>query len=169
MSPQDFLLKAQQRWRRLPDSQLAECNDEEKATVRALEDQAIQMEFAALTDIVLHCTNKYQFAKTYKVLRDDLRKNISQADGNPSAPPHVNRAVKATFEQVGEQKLSEMAGWFLVNFTDEQDMRRLQNTPGVSRLHTAIEFYAGKEGSGCAGVVILAINGALGLLAWVVA
>ncbi len=61
MSPQEFLATAYARWRGLPDVALAECSDEERAVVRNLEAQAAQLAFAALTDIIINCHNKYRF------------------------------------------------------------------------------------------------------------
>jgi hypothetical protein len=163
MTPQEYLTKAQARWRGLPDAELAGLNDDERSAVRQLEAQAAQLEFAALTDIIVNCHNKYQFAKTYKVLRADLRNTLAQP-GNPKASEQVNRAMKAAFQLVGQQKLSEMAGWFLVHFADDHDIRQVQKA-GVARIETAIEVYAGKEGAGCAGVVLLALGAGLGSLA----
>jgi hypothetical protein len=161
MSPQEFLAKAHARWRGLPDSALTECSEEERAVVRKLEAQAAQMEFAALTDIILNCRNRWQFAKTYKVLRADLHKTLSQP-GNPNAPAHVNRAVKAALEQVGRRKLMEMAAWFEIQFADSHDLRQLQS----GRVQWSIENYAGKDGAkpGCAGVVLLAVCAVLGTI-----
>lgn len=163
MTPQEWLTKAHARWRGLPDAELAGLSDEDRFAVRQLEAQAAQLEFAALSDIILNCHDKYQFAKTYKVLRADLRNTLAQP-GNPNASEQINRAVKAAFQLIGDQKLREMAGWFLAHFADSHDMRRVQQA-GMSRIETAIEGYAGKEGAGCAGVVLLALGAGIGSLA----
>ncbi len=162
MSPKEFLAKAQARWRGLPDTALAECSDEERAFVRNLEAQVAQLEFAALSDIILNCHNRWQFAKTYKVLWADLHKTLSQSD-NPNAPAHVNRAVKAALGQVVRWKLTEMAAWFEIHFADDHDRRQVES----GRVQWSIEVYVGKEGTGtgCAGLVLLALGAGLSSIA----
>src|SRR5690606_29129543 len=124
---------------------------------RQLETQAAQLEFAALTDIILNCHSKYQFAKTYKVLRADLRKTLAQS-GNPNASEQFNRAMKAAFQRIGDHKLREMAMWFLLHFADDHDRRQVEKGE-MFRPEAAIEMYAGKEGAGgCAGMVLLSLG-----------
>jgi hypothetical protein len=159
----DFLAKALAGWPRLPDAELAECKDEEKALVRGLEEQGIQAEFAALSDIVLNCHNKYQFAKTYKVLRADSQKTFTNGCvGNPQMPAHVNKAVHAAFVKIVQAKLRSMAEWFFVQFADNSDQAKVFEAmnKGKFRPEAAIEQYAGKgDAEGCfhTAVVLLAL------------
>ncbi|MFO0850562.1 MAG: hypothetical protein U0871_18685 [Gemmataceae bacterium] len=164
MSPQEFLAKAHDRWHTLPDTALAECSDEERAVVRNLEAQLMQMEFAALADIILNCHNRFQFAKTYKALWNDFRRTLAQP-GNPNASDQVNRGVKAAMEKIVRQKLMDMAGWFEINFADSHDQRQI----AAGRVRWSIEVYAGKEGtggSGCAGMVLLVMAVGMGTIAF---
>lgn len=162
MTPHEFSAERKASWRTLPDAELAGCTEDERATVRILESQAAQLEFQALTDIILNCHNKYQFAKTYKVLRADLRRMLAQP-GNPNASEHTDRVMKAAFKLVGEQKLRAMASWFLVHFADSHDMRQMERG-GMS----PIDNYAGQEGAGCAGVLVFALCTVCSLALWFV-
>ena len=89
---------ANMNWKRLADADLSACNDEERAFLRTMEEQGIQGETWQLTEIIVGCTNKFQFAKTYKVLRADLFHTLHAAGaGNPKMPPHVNDAYRRIF------------------------------------------------------------------------
>lgn len=165
MNPHEFLAETLSSWPLLPDTALDECNEEERALVRGAEAEGIKLEFEALSDIILHCHNKYQFAKTYKVLRADLRNTFTDSR-ELKIPSHVDAAIRAALEQIVRQKLHEMARWFYEHFADDHDLRQLsRRQQGQMSLadimrteETVIEVYAGKEGaSGCAGVVVFAL------------
>lgn len=162
MTPQEFLAEAQERWRHLPDSALSDCDDESRAFVREIEAQGAEMEFAALSDLIMNCHNKYQFAKTYKVLTEDLRTMDSHQANFPNLPEQVGEAVKAAMKLAVEQKLSEMEYWFVVHFADSHDHRQMQR----SAQTPLIETYSG-QGSGCAGAVLFALV-AWGMMSFVV-
>ncbi len=156
------------RWARLPDyaPELKDCTEEERTIVRGLEEQGIQAEFAQLSDLVLNCYNKYQFANTYKTLRADLRNLLAYAQkGNPKAPPHLNRAVAAALERVGREKLHLMAGWFYIHFSDPRDDYAMMQEQEF-RVENVIERYAGKEGAGCLGLVLVGIGQAMAEVAY---
>lgn len=160
MNQHEFLAMAHAQWRGLPDAALAECSGEERVVLRRWEAQASQLELGALTDIILNCHNRFQFAKTYKVLWNDLRKTLAQPS-NPNAPDHINKAMKAAMEHVVRQKLMKMAEWFEIYFADNHDRRQVWS----GRVQWSIEVYAGKEGvggAGCAGVVLVALGALLG-------
>ena len=159
MFPEEFLLTAKKTWRPVPDSILSECDENEREYVRTLETQGALLEFEALSDIILNCHNRFQFAKTYKVLRADLANALSQPE-NPQLPLHVSRALKQVVENTVRQKLLDMAGWFFIHFADASDRRQVAQAG--HRIETAIEIYAGKEGSdagptGCIGGFLLCL------------
>jgi hypothetical protein len=171
----EFLEKARQGWPRLADADLALCNDEERALVRGMEAHAIQGVFQGLSDLVLNCQNKFQYAKTYKVLRADLRKTFANPNlGNPQMPTHVNQAVRQAFIMAGENQLRYMAEWFYITYADASDREKVMEAlnKGQIRLEAAIEQYAGKgDGIGCLGVVVLLgviFGGPLACCYWVV-
>jgi hypothetical protein len=154
----EFLDQALQKWPRLPDSKLAECTEEEKAFVRGMEENAIQLEFVQLSDIVMSCGNKFQFAKTYKVLRADL-KNFAKGNlGDPRWPARVNRAMRQAFIGVGKNKLHHMAQWFFISCSDKHDHALVMAVlnKGEYRPELAIEQYAGKDDErGCSKYLLL--------------
>ena len=160
MSAQEFLTKERTYWNGLPDDALVECSDEEQESIRMIEAAMIEDQFAALSDIILNCHNKHQFAKTYKVLRADIPNAVSEVT-SADAPPHVRKVIRAVVEKILGRKLSAMAHWFCIRFADERDVSRIHDA-GKMRLENAIEVYAGKEGStgattGCAASLLVAI------------
>jgi len=94
-SLEGFLEQRAKYWPRLADKELEECNDEQKKMIRGLEEQFIQMEIAQLREICTTCLNKWQFAKTYKTLRSDVRRTFADDTKSlPNEPPHVSRAMR---------------------------------------------------------------------------
>ena len=68
---------------------------------------------------------------------------------------------------ISDQKLSGMAGWFFIEFADE---REREQAVGIGkRVESVIERYAGKEGGGCAGVVLVWIVVTAGWIATILA
>ena len=162
INPQKFLADAKTQWPRVPETSLAACNTEETEEIRALEEQIAAGEFAALTDIILHCNNRFQFAKTYKTLWADLRTTLSDP-GSPSVPEHKKQAIKAIFDRSIRYKLGQMALWFEFEFADTSDRRQVS----AGKFSNAIDIYAGKEGvkaAGCAGAVLLLFASSISLI-----
>lgn len=159
MSPQKFLADAKGKWPRVPESSLEGCSAEETEEIRAIEQHCIEEEFAALTDIILHCNNRFQFAKTYKTLWADLRQTLADP-GSTSVPEHKKKAIKAVFDRCVRYKLDQMKWWFEIEFADSSDRRQVS----AGKFGNAIDIYAGKDGvkgGGCAGAVLLLIGSGL--------
>jgi hypothetical protein len=110
MYQQHFLAKALKNWPRVPDSDLQGCNAEEVEELREFEQQIIDGEFSALTDIILNCNDRFQFAKTYKILWDDLRKTMA-FPGSPSVSACKRQAIKRIFDFCIRYKLDQMKWW----------------------------------------------------------
>lgn len=151
--PDDFLADAETNWPRLPDDQLSGLSDEEKNFIRGMEDHVIAGEYAMLSEIIRGCHNKFQFAKTYKLLRADLRNTFADPNaGNPSYSPLVNQAMRQAFMKVGTTKLDYMAKWFFTTMADASDTQRVMAclNKGEWRVEAALEPYIGNEDeSGC--------------------
>ena len=157
MDPREYLVEAKQRFCPLPDDALAGLSEQQIASMRDIESSQIAISFARLSEVILNCTNKYQFAKTYRVLREDLRKTLTQID-TASQPANEKRVMKALLERVENQMLREMAGWFYIHFADASDLRQVEKIGG--RIESAIEVYAGKEGgSGCLVTIVVLVGG----------
>lgn len=162
MNPQKFLADAREKWPRVPDSTLRDCSTEEANEIREIEQLCVDGEFAALTDIILNCNNRFQFAKTYKTLWADLRNTLADP-GSPSVPAHKKQAIKAVFDCCIRYKLSQMKWWFEFEFADASDKRQVS----AGKFANAIDIYAGNEGiksGGCAGVVLFLIGSGIALL-----
>lgn len=112
-------------------------------------------EFAALSDIILNCQNKFQFAKTYKTLRSDVPRCASEA-ASVNQPENVRSVIHAMANNVLRQKLSAMAHWFAIQFADERDSEQVF-AGGGARIENAIEVYAGKPGAktGCLTMLMI--------------
>lgn len=162
MSPEEFLDRAQANWPTSPESVFSNCSPDDTAEVRALESQIVEGEFLALCDIIRNCRNRYQFAKTYKVLWADFRNTLAQP-GSPNVPEAKRHAIKSVFDRGIRYKLRQMADWFEIAFADASDRRQV----AAGRFENAIDIYAGKEGirtSGCAPAVLLCVVGSATLL-----
>lgn len=121
VTPRAYLQRCSDRWKPLPDEELEGLPDECKDIVRHFEAVALNGEFAAFSDIILNCTNKFQFAKTYKVLRDDYQRTFANASAaNPNFPPEVNRLIRKIAMSTIERKLDGMAWWFWVKWGDQK-------------------------------------------------
>ena len=155
MSAHDFLEEHRKQWTPLPEEELDGLSEEHRNEIRQFEEVAINGEFAALSDIILNCTNKFQFAKTYKVLRADYRRTVANTDlANSVFPPEVTRLIRKIALSVIERKLSDMAMWFWLQWRDPDD--HLQTTPpgGLKDPRKYIEQFTN---SGCllGGIIFL--------------
>lgn len=158
----EFLEVTIKNWPRVSDSDLQGCNAEEVEELREFEQEMINKELAALTDIILNCNNGFQFAKTYKVLWADLRKTLA-FPGSSSVPKHKRQALKRMFDCCIRYKLNQMKWWFEFNFAASSDLRQVK----AGKFANAIDIYAGKEGiksSGCATAVLFFITGCLAII-----
>ena len=170
----EFLEDVVKGWPRLQDNELAECSVEERAFVRGMEVQVIQFSFAQVSDLVLNCHNKFQFAKSYKAIRADTQRNFSRgSQGNPQMPAHVNKAVRCAFVKAAERTLHSMAEWFYIRFADASDAAKANaalNCGDGNWIKVAIEQYAGKAGveQGClsAAAVLLMVVAGVPTAAW---
>ena len=163
MNPQKFLADAIEKWPRVPEAILKDCDADEAEEIRAMEEMAVDAEFAALTDIILHCNNRFEFAKTYKLLWADLRKTLSDP-GSDSVPEHKKKAMKAVFNSSIRYKLNQMKWWFEFTFADASDQRQVS----AGKFSNAIDIYAGKEGvkaAGCATTVLLLVGSGFAIAA----
>jgi hypothetical protein len=158
---QKFL--ADTKWDCLPEDQLGDCNDQERAILRAIEQAGFATEAAQLAQIVIGCTNKYQFAKTYKLLRADLHTFAADPNLVPAgAPRHVIAAGTKIGQNIIKQKLSHMALWFYVQWREpgKDGLWKTVNGRPVYSPEQAIERYAGRDpgpaqAAGCLSAVML--------------
>jgi hypothetical protein len=105
--------KAEFDWPRLSEEALSGLTPEEKQTVRDLERKGIVGESMATQDIVMNCQNKFQFAKTYRVLRNDRDKTLAQIRSAISSHRReVVDAVAKAYEQIIDFKLGVLSDHF---------------------------------------------------------
>ena len=126
----EFLIHEKGKWNVIDDSLLVNCTDQEKSVIRELETTILVGELSAVDNIICNCKNRFQFAKTYKVLRDDFEKTISNSY-NPNFPKPFNDAFKLALSNVAKLKLGALARWFFCTFVDSSDMRQFEATPNA--------------------------------------
>jgi len=148
----DFLNK----WPRLPDDFLAPLSEQERALIRRHEDELIAGNLLQLQDLFRNCNVKPQFAKTYRVLRRDMRETLEKMrlasfKPHPAYSDLYLAALLRTTDRILSYKLIEMDYWF------------------HRRWGEPIENWAGQEGdafdrSGCV-LLIAAGSAAIGTIA----
>ena len=136
-------------WPRLPDEVVSGLLEHEQLLIRQHEEETIAASKMQLADICENCHIKPQFAKTYRVLRRDLREMLEQGRARLSQPhPELTdafcMAMLRSTEAIIKEKLLRMGRRFQLNWDE------------------SIENWAGKEGSaldksGC--LVVLAVIG----------
>ena len=148
-------------WPRLSDDLVAALPEHEQALIRQHEEETIAGSKMQLADICENCHIKPQFAKTYRVLRRDLRQTQQQARAR-MARPHptfldaFGGALIRSTDAIVSYKLQLMANHFLLRWGEP------------------IENWAGEEGSaidrtGCCVFLLVAgsaISGIMFFLLW---
>lgn len=136
-------------WPRLPTGLLSSLPEEEQLLIRQHEEETIAASKMQLADICDNCHIKPQFAKTYRVLRRDLRETLERGRARQTEP---------------QPELSDGFGAALLRSTDAIISYKLQLMARhfYLRWGEPVENWAGKEGSaidraGCA--VVLAVLG----------
>jgi hypothetical protein len=135
-------------WPRLGDSIVGALLDHEKLLFRQHEEETIAASKLQLADICNNCHRCSQFAKTYRVLRRDLRETLEKARANLAKP---------------SQQFSDVYGASLLNSTDAivRHKLALMARHFYFRWGEPIENWAGKEGSaldraGCSVLLLVA-------------
>ena len=131
-------------WPRLPSDLLIGLSETERATIRQHEEETIAGNKMQLADICENCHIKPQFAKTYRVLRRDLREMLAQLRAKLNLPASDSSdgygiALLRSTDEIISHKLRLMAQHFHIRWGEP------------------IENWAGKEGSAIdkSGCVIL--------------
>ena len=155
MLPQTFLEEVKTyRWDEpLSDEAMEGLNEEQREMVRSWEEAGRQGEFLALADIVCNCTNKYQFAKTYHVLRKSGSETLADMASRrvEGLSPEAQALMRRITEHILQCKFAAMSAWFQTQWGED------------------IESYAAKGGgSGCATVLALLFALGSGVTWWVV-
>lgn len=117
-------------------------NQDQQAFVQQFEAQVRAAESAQATEIIVGCTNKFQFAKTYRVLRQDFAKSNQQLRDRVRAGNAGAGITEAVVEEmikvatpIWQAKMDRLSMHFLITWGEP------------------IENYAGSgTGGGCAGV-----------------
>ena len=131
----------------LPEKVLKDLSQEDREKFREIEGLLLKAEFQTLADIVLNCTNKYQFAKTYKVLRRSWEKTKAEMSSASSEqmPPEIKPIMLDLCGRMMSQKWSNMDDWFSVRWGED------------------IRDYT-QPAPGCSGVVLTLCLGLLAIL-----
>lgn len=121
-------------WPRLADHLVAAMPANEQMLIRQHEEETIAASKMQLADVCNNCHVKPQFAKTYRVLRRDLRQMLDRSR---------RQAAQPTFE------FSDAFQAALIRSTDEivSHKLRLMANHFYVRWGESIENWAGKEGS----------------------
>ena len=136
----------------LPEEELHGLSEEHKQVVREFERTGIEGERRQLRDILERFTGKYQFARQYKILRDDFENTFADPDAaNPHYPPDVNKLIRKAAMRAIEWKLNAMEGWFWIVFYGGKwdDPSKLPDFREIIERHAT-------GGTGCA-VALLAL------------
>ena len=144
-------------WPRLPDDVVSALPEHEQILIRRHEEETIAASKMQLADICANCHIKPQFAKTFRVLRRDLRNTLNDARANLAQP---------------NSGFSDAFGVALIRSTDEIVSHKLDlmGRHFFMRWGELVENWAGEEGStldgaGCCVFLAVAASG-LGLGAW---
>lgn len=134
-------------WPRLSDEVLAALPEHEQLIIRQHEEETIAGSKMQLADICTNCHIKPQFAKTYRVLRRDLRAELEKSRAAMARPNQrfsdaFGMAMIRSTDAIVSYKLSRMAGHFQMSWGEP------------------IENWAGKEGSamdkaGCVVAIVM--------------
>ncbi|HEV2973185.1 MAG TPA: hypothetical protein VGY55_24680 [Pirellulales bacterium] len=166
----EFLERTRKHWTPAPDVWLASLSDDENKLVRGIEQFGLEGDFRALSDIVLGCHNKYQFAKTWRLLRNDSEKTFRvYSAGNANYSPELNRIMREVSLRIIKRKHDAMAEWFFIRWADRSDTAGMKGL-GHDEYRKLIERYAG-GGVGCVLVCATVLGGCSGVcfLAWLLA
>jgi hypothetical protein len=135
-------------WPRLDDRIVAALAEHEQLLIRQHEEELIAASKLQLADICNNCHTRPQFAKTYRVLRRDLRDTLEKARANLAKP---------------SQQFSDAFGAAMINSTDAivRHKLNLMAQHFLIRWGEPIENWAGKEGSaldraGCSVLLVIA-------------
>lgn len=121
-------------WPRLPESIINALPEHERELIRQHVEEMIVGNSLQTDDLVRHCNNKFQFAKTYRVLRRDKRNTLDMmrkkmAKPNPAYSDSYGVAMMRSIDDILDYKLERIARYFEVRWGE------------------SIENYAGKEGA----------------------
>lgn len=141
--------QCQDGWPRLPPDLLCALPVREQVMIRQHEEETIAASRMQLDDICDNCHSKPQFAKTYRVLRRDLRDTLQRLRVASSHPhPDLSDACMAAVLRSSDAILSYKLQLMAIHF--------------FQRWGEPIDVWAGEEGSaidraGC--VVAIAVIG----------
>ncbi len=104
-------------WPQLPDDLLRTLSEDECVSIRAHEEEMIAGNAMALDDILMNCTNKMQFAKTYRVLRRDKREMLAKLRAKTQTPDQnvsdvYMMAMTRSTDEILAYKLRRLASHF---------------------------------------------------------
>ncbi len=137
-------------WPRLDDNIVVALPEHEQVLLRRNEEETIAASKLQLADICNNCNICPQFAKTYRVLRQDLRDSLEKARANLAKP---------------NSQFSDAFGAALINSTDVIVRYKLELMARFFRVRWGepIENWAGQEGSavdraGCSILLLAAAS-----------
>ena len=146
MTSEEFLKSKVKSWLQpFPENVLKDLSQKDREEFRKMEVLALEGEFQQLAEIIVNCTNRFQFAKTYKVLRKSHQDTNAEIRSSKRLSPGVKNVLLKHRDLILPKKLAYMSEWFSMRWDDD------------------IEEYA-RPVSGCSGVVLALCLGLIAML-----
>jgi len=160
MSHEDeFIQKYVAEWTPVTAERLQGIPEEYHQMIRHLERQWFEVSCRNMSDTVSQVTNRYQFAKSYKISKQAFERRLAdpQEWDYPDAPPELGRLARELFEENAKRVLGAMRIWWGSKWPIQWPSDG--SLPDVEKM--ILKCADAGPGGGCAGatVVLLMLSG----------